>query len=51
MTGAQYRALDFMGRVIFEGEGRLSLPILELELGGIQPGIYIFELFDAKCEL
>jgi hypothetical protein len=25
-----------------------SLPILGLELGGIQPGIYIFEAFDTK---
>jgi hypothetical protein len=48
MTGAQYRVLDVTGRVIFEGKGSSALPILELELGGIQPGMYIFEAFDAK---
>ena len=48
MAGASYRVLDVTGRVIFEGKGTLSLPILDLELGGIQPGIYIFEAFDTK---
>lgn len=48
MTGAQYRVLDVTGRVIFEGKGSVALPILELELAGIQSGLYIFEAFDAK---
>jgi hypothetical protein len=48
MTGAQYRVLDVTGRVIFEGKGRAAMPILELELGGIQSGLYIFEAFDTK---
>jgi hypothetical protein len=48
MTGAQYRVLDVTGRVIFEGKGSATLPILELELAGIQSGLYIFEAFDAK---
>jgi hypothetical protein len=48
MTGAQYRVLDVTGRVIFEGKGSATLPILEIELAGIQSGLYIFEAFDAK---
>jgi 1,4-alpha-glucan branching enzyme len=48
MAGASYRVLDVTSRVVFEGKGSLSLPILGLELAGIQPGIYIFEVFDTK---
>ena len=48
MAGANYRVLDVTGRVVFEGKGSSILPILGLELGGIQPGIYIFEAFDTK---
>jgi hypothetical protein len=48
MAGASYRVLDVTGRVVFEGKGSSSLPILGLELAGIQPGIYIFEAFDTK---
>jgi 1,4-alpha-glucan branching enzyme len=48
MIGAQYRVFDVTGRVIFEGKGSATLPILELELAGIQSGLYIFEAFDSK---
>jgi hypothetical protein len=34
--------------LVFEGKGSATLPILELELAGIQSGLYIFEAFDAK---
>jgi hypothetical protein len=34
--------------LVFEGKGSATLPILELELGGIQSGLSIFEAFDAK---
>jgi 1,4-alpha-glucan branching enzyme len=46
MEGAGYRVLDVTGRVILEGKGSPNLAILELNLAGIQPGMYIFEAFD-----
>lgn len=48
MTGANYRVLDVTGRVVFEGKGSSSMPILGLDLHGIQPGMYIFEAFDTR---
>jgi len=37
--------------LVFERKGSATLPILELELGGIQSGLSIFEAFDAKSVL
>lgn len=48
MITSSYRVLDMTGRVIFEGKGSKEQPILELELAGIRPGMYIFEAFDTQ---
>jgi hypothetical protein len=48
MTMASYRVLDMTGRVLFEGSRSKDQPILELELAGIRPGMYIFEAFDTQ---
>ena len=48
MAGAQYRVFDVTGRVVFEGKSSSSMPILGLDLHGIQPGMYIFEAFDSR---
>jgi 1,4-alpha-glucan branching enzyme len=51
MSTAAYRVLDMTGRVIFEGKGNKDQPILALELAGIRPGMYIFELVDTRRTL
>ena len=48
MITSSYRVLDMTGRVLFEGRGSKEQPILELELAGIRPGMYIFEAFDSQ---
>ena len=48
MSTSSYRVLDMTGRVLFEGRGSKEQPILELELAGIRPGMYIFEAFDTQ---
>jgi 1,4-alpha-glucan branching enzyme len=48
MVLANYRVVDLAGRVIFNGRYTEEDVILNLDLSGIQAGIYIFEAYDTK---
>ncbi|TDQ18634.1 putative secreted protein (Por secretion system target) [Algoriphagus boseongensis] len=48
MAVANYRVVDMTGRVVFDGRYSQDDQILNLDLSGIQAGIYIFEAYDTK---
>ncbi|WP_332910854.1 T9SS type A sorting domain-containing protein [Algoriphagus boritolerans] len=48
MIQSNYRVIDMAGRVVFDGQTGRGEQILELDLSGIQAGIYIFESFNTK---
>ncbi|WP_084438791.1 alpha-amylase family glycosyl hydrolase [Algoriphagus mannitolivorans] len=48
MEQINYRVIDMSGRVVLEGESQAGNQNLDLYLGEITRGIYIFEAFDTK---